>query len=53
MCAAATPCPPKSPPAADPRERIHPRAPRPERAPPDAYAAVPYRDRWFWIDAGD
>jgi hypothetical protein len=22
-------------------------------APADAFAAVPYRDRWFWIDAGD
>jgi hypothetical protein len=22
-------------------------------APADAYAAVPYRDRWFWIDGGD
>lgn len=24
-----------------------------DRAPPDAYAAVPYRGRWFWIEAGD
>jgi hypothetical protein len=24
-----------------------------QRAPADAYAAVPYRGRWFWIDAGD
>jgi len=23
------------------------------RAPIDAYAAVPYRERWFWIDQGD
>jgi hypothetical protein len=38
--------------AADPRKRLlHVR--QGERAPPDAYAAVQYRDRWFWIDAGD
>jgi hypothetical protein len=24
-----------------------------ESAPRDAYAAVPYRDRWFWIEGGD
>lgn len=24
-----------------------------DRAPDDAYAAVEYRGRWFWIDAGD
>jgi hypothetical protein len=24
-----------------------------DKAPPDAYAAVSYRDRWFWIEAGD
>jgi hypothetical protein len=23
------------------------------RAPADAYAAVPYRGRWFWIEQGD
>ncbi len=37
---------------ADPRERlVHVRHGR--SAPRDAYAAVEYRDRWFWIDAGD
>ena len=38
--------------AAGPRERlivVH----QGRSAPPDAFAAVPYRDRWFWIDAGD
>jgi hypothetical protein len=36
----------------DPRERlIHVRHGR--SAPRDAYAAVEYRDRWFWIDAAD
>ena len=24
-----------------------------DRPPKDAYAAVSYRDRWFWIEAGD
>jgi hypothetical protein len=24
-----------------------------DRAPSDAYTAVEYRGRWFWIDAGD
>jgi hypothetical protein len=38
--------------AADPRDRLV-RVQQGPRAPSDAYAAIPYRDRWFWIEAGD
>jgi hypothetical protein len=38
--------------AADPRERLIVVS-QGRSAPSDAFAAVPYRDRWFWIDAGD
>lgn len=36
----------------DPGERLI-RVRQGDRAPADAYAAVQYRGRWFWIDAGD
>ncbi|RAI58741.1 hypothetical protein [Roseicella frigidaeris] len=38
--------------AALPGERII-RVLQGSKVPADAYAAVPYRDRWFWIPAGD
>jgi hypothetical protein len=38
--------------AALPGERII-RVLQGSKPPADAYAAVPYRDRWFWIPAGD
>ena len=36
----------------DPRDRLM-RVRQGPRAPADAYAAVNYRDRWYWIEAGD
>lgn len=36
----------------DPRDRVM-RIRQGSRAPADAYAAVNYRDRWFWIDSTD
>ncbi|MDN3567980.1 hypothetical protein ACFQY5_19120 [Paeniroseomonas aquatica] len=36
----------------DPRDRVI-RVRQGTRAPADAYAAVAYRDRWFWIDSAD
>jgi hypothetical protein len=36
----------------DPRDRLM-RVHQGLRAPTDAYAAVNYRDRWYWIEAGD
>ncbi len=36
----------------DPRDRLM-RVRQGTRAPADAYAAVNYRDRWYWIESGD
>jgi hypothetical protein len=38
--------------AADPRDRLI-WVRQGQRAPADAYAAVTYRDRYFWIDSDD